>query len=154
MCLSSFVFSLRALKAIESLVGGLEHLGHLQIGLGICVRFLIQVVRLVEVLVNVTLNIRELFRGILGVSLEDHLVLVPTLDKLAEVELLVNVARLLHCELRQSLLEVRMEVTWVNEESLGKDVLTELILGDHTLNGMHEHVFRVALKHVLHRGGL
>ena len=117
-------------------------------------RLLLQDVGLVEVLVNVTLHVRKFFRRIFRVTLEDNLVLVPTLHKLAEVERLVDVVRLLHRELRQSLLVVRMEVAWVNEEPLGEDVFSKLILGDHALDSVHQYVLGLALKHMLHRCGL
>ena len=127
--------SLGALVAIKFLVGGLENLGHLKVSLGIRVRLLLQDLGLVKVLINVTLNICKLLWWILWVRLECDLVIVTTLDKLAEVKGFIDIMGILLSELRQTLLEVRMEVTWVDKQSLCQDVLSQLVLWDHTLDG-------------------
>lgn len=87
----------------------LEYLCHLEVVLGLGVRFLIQSNWPSDVVVDVALNVCELYWRIRWVTLEDDLVVVSALDKLAEVILLIDVMGVLHGELGQSLFKVRME---------------------------------------------
>ena len=87
----------------------LEYLCHLEVVLGLSVRFLIKSNGSSDFGVDFTVNVCKLFRGIGWVTLEDDLVVVSTLNKLAEIVLLIDVMGILDSELGQSLLKVRVE---------------------------------------------
>lgn len=132
----------------------LDELGLLYVIFGYRVGFLLANVRQVEILVDVPLDVGELLRQVLRVALVDDLVVVASLLQLPEVEFVIDVVRVLLGELRQTLLEVRVEWARVDEQPLGEDVLSKPVLGDHTLDRVLEHVLRALLQHVLQRSRL
>ena len=77
-------------------------------------RLFLQDVRNVDLLIDIALNIGELFRRVRRVALEDDLVVVAALLHFAEIESLVDVVGLGYRELWQSLLEVWVEWSRVN----------------------------------------
>ena len=87
----------------------LKYLCHLEVVFGLGVRFLIKSNGPSDFGVDFTRNVCKLFRWIGWVTLEDDLVVVSTLNKLAEIILLIDVMGILHSKLGQSLLKVRME---------------------------------------------
>ena len=70
--------------------------------------------RNVDVLINVTLNICELFGWVRWITLKDDLVVVAALLHFAEIKGFVDVVRHWHSELWQSLFKVWMERSWVD----------------------------------------
>lgn len=100
--------------------------------------------------VDVTLHICKLLSWVLRVALEYNLVIMSTFDNFAQIILLIDIIRLLLSELRQSLLVMWMEGSWVDEQTTSEDLRTVLILRDHALDGVLESILWLPLQHVVH----
>ena len=129
------------------MVGGL-----LDVILWRCVSLRLQSDGSVNTAVDITINISELLWQIARVTLEDNLIIVASLHQFTVIELLVDIVRVLLHELRQTLLEMGMEGTWVDEQSALQDLFSQPILGNHAFDGGLKDEFWLFLKHVLHRG--
>ena len=125
-----------------------QGLGLLHVKLGVCVCFLSEDKRQVQVLINVTLHICKLLGRVLGIALVDDFVLVALLLQFSKIEPFVDIVWILLHELRQALLEMWVEWAWVYEQLASQDVLSESVFGDHASDCVLEDVFRSFLEHV------
>lgn len=135
----------------EKAVAFLKCLGLFHVKLGIGMSLLLLNKRQVHFSLNVSFDICKLLRRITRITLVDDLVIVTSLLQLSEIELFVDIVRLLHRELRQSLLEMRMEGSRVYKQLSSQDVFPESVLGNHALNSMLKNMFGSLFKHMLHR---